>query len=496
MPDRVDLTSPEDTVAIALGTWIHAEPGPDYGTESLEQRLISQNLMRPGGVLALRSYGVRQMSFPLTIPSGPLGFSLTQWESRLRRAAQNGAVLDVRPEGGSYLMRFDIIDGRWEPDYEVRVNRAGRRRGTLYLDTQPFGYFPTWITVASAAQADMPLRATWVASLGDAPIMSARLTVIPTLIAMGSGPNGTWIPDLLTWGISGQAGAGIDSPSGLVRVLMPSAMTHSGVGSVGSQSFASQVSPNELTQIFGPGGNGGQFFELAFARAMGPPPGRYRAYVWAKLSPSTVVPGMLGMYVRNFTWFGVPSQMNTATVMPANASGGSQPWYGASPAYQFLDMGELTWVSQANTDDIRDDEIRLAFRPGSWNGTTVIRVAGMYLHPISGANGILNYGLGYPTVASSGAVQIDGQFRAWSGSGGAAYIEQYNAAAHNVRRHAAAGGYLGGLPYIRPSDNTLSLNIEARRTGTNVATPAVRAGIIKADYSLEYRPTFLFVRDP
>src|SRR5689334_17709782 len=138
--DTFVLTGPHGS-QVNVGSWVDpSNGGVDFGAQDLLKSVYGQNSLAEGGELAYESLGVRTFRFPLlvsaaaAIPSG-----LTGAEAWLRELARSGgAYVDVLVEGTptADAIRFDVINGRWEPGYSLYHNRAGRRAGTLFLDVQ------------------------------------------------------------------------------------------------------------------------------------------------------------------------------------------------------------------------------------------------------------------------------------------------------------------------------------------------------------------------
>jgi hypothetical protein len=196
--DSYLLQGPNGTV-INLGSWIVADAGQlDFGARDLIKALYAENAAAEGGVLAFETANVRRMVFPVRLASSaflPTG-GLAGIESAVRLAARPGAVIDLMPEGVATgdAVRFDVLAGRYEESFDLRISRAGRRDGLVKLDVMPFGYLPTTILLASVASIGLPgvLAIPNASIFGDVPGL-ARVVIQP------SSPTGfggaTWLPD-------------------------------------------------------------------------------------------------------------------------------------------------------------------------------------------------------------------------------------------------------------------------------------------------------------
>jgi hypothetical protein len=203
MADDIFLTGPLGT-QWNIGSWVEKSAGVDFGAAQLVRQTYGQNAWAEGARLGFESAaGPRRMTFPLIVPSGGVaGLSLDVIESSLRQMVRPGGFVDLRLDGvwPTDAVRFDILGGDVaHRNYTVDVQRIDRRRFTLSLDTQPFGYWPTWITLASVASWGLlPLPFTGGGSFfGDVPgpaIISAQ----PTVISASAG--GTSLADMVAWG--------------------------------------------------------------------------------------------------------------------------------------------------------------------------------------------------------------------------------------------------------------------------------------------------------
>jgi hypothetical protein len=112
-------------------------------------------------VLAFENVGVRKMEFPLRVASIGAPFNgAAGVQAWFRTLARPGATLDVQLDGVATAdaIRFDVGAGRFElGGWNTHLfTQLDRFEGTLKLDTQPLGYLPTTILLASAASIGGP----------------------------------------------------------------------------------------------------------------------------------------------------------------------------------------------------------------------------------------------------------------------------------------------------------------------------------------------------
>lgn len=476
----------------------------------------------PSAPPAGRSVGIDQMEFRSAYQQR----AVREWESQLREYAMPGAFISVQPEGvpTSEAVFFDVIDGRYEPEYNIYENRAGVRKGTLYLTTQPWGYWPTQILLASqAANATAPLSLTWDPGtiVGDAP--GDALVRIRSLIAtqgvLASAYN--YRLDALWWSMARASGATV--------MLSPSVFTAatpynnvSGASQVLAAGFSSDAySPvgAELQVRVTP--SIGRWFPFA---EWSPNPsvdalyrGRFRVFAYLRTTPSYALPVQITSDARNgaLTLAALASSNQVATLLPQMATSYADLNSGnaanASGLFQILDLGEHVWPPAASGFTAASG-YNWAFRLWANFGATspgvaspAIELGGVYLLPLGNA-GLFPRGLVAPTlnnvVATVGAavyggyaeiqnVKLDTAQRsilglhAYDASGLDHYI--------NVVEDLLAN-YRGILPQVTPSTGTLDAGFGGRLEGVAGATNATFHG--QGYYmggSVSYRPRFQFL---
>jgi len=161
--DNFVLYNPDGATYINLGSFLRIADEPvDVGNANLQTPFAFESPGVGGGVFG-GGAGLRRMSLPLMLGSNAAWGGLSNIESMVRYFARKGAWLDIQTFGvpSAEAIRFDIEFGVWEPRYETRVGELARRRGDLKLITQPYGYWPTWILIASAPSAVATMAQNW-----------------------------------------------------------------------------------------------------------------------------------------------------------------------------------------------------------------------------------------------------------------------------------------------------------------------------------------------
>ena len=508
MPDNVVLYGPGGASPVNLGSWLRADPGADYGARGLVQAVEAESFA-DGGQFVYDRAGVRHMAFPLRLASGGAGLSLTQLESLVRLNARPGGYLDVQPEGvaSAEAVRFDLVHGRWEPDYSVYMQRAGRREGALLLDTQPYGYWPTWITLASAASVmspgRLPVRAASV--IGDAPA-PVRLVVLPH--EQGAYPSsavGTvYRADFLAWSIGGGPSVPTFLPGGSWLITASGAGGGQPAGTYFSSPEASTISGSPTIARYTAAVNTAVFSQLGAYTLDARAQGRHRVFGWFRWwggNPSTIqvavdcvgasYPGAFASAapvasITHVASLAVPTRMN--------ASGFGYP-------YVMADLGEVQ-IPNVPGHDLAFPSYQMQLRLWSlWPNTTpteVLDFAGAYLLPVDGPAGYIPAFLNQPSAGVSSPFAVGVAFDTAARS-----MTFRSATAASAPIFAAVEGYparhyqIGGLPYLGASDTNVNVILEDRRlysSATSWAQPPMRAALTAARVSVAYRPTFQFLK--
>jgi hypothetical protein len=468
--DHVYLTGPQGTV-IDVGSWIRTDPGPDYGAHDLVQQQYAESALAEGGRFAYETEPVRRMTFPLMVPSGGLaGQSLETIENLLRQCARPNGYIDIQPDGtpSTAIVRFDILGGRVNHDpYSIPIQRAGRRQLSLALDVQPFGYWPTWITLASVASVALPgvLSFNAPASLiGDIPAL-VELVALATGASSG-GANPTYMFDAFAYGNAGR-------PSFSAQLAGGSWVT---AGTVIGDRYALG---SQAAGVPYPAAAAGWALKLSYPIPSALEPayrGRYRAF--ALFSGHASVPYQVSLDAGLDTLAALASAAPIATVAPT--SGAYDVW---------LDLGELT-LPAVGSGIQQQQLLRLWANPVSIGASSMFTFGGAYLLPLDGESGIMPRGLSQPSVGIAHASQTITGFRAAPDVGPAPWVSS----------QPAANGYIyyrGQLPRAGASIVQFDL-IGMQRLGSvasGVYPDMIRAdGSLRAQASVRYRPRFSFLR--
>lgn len=511
---------------IQLGTYVLAD-SVDFGAVGLQQPLIVGNPMRDGGVLAYSRANVRRMSFPMILPSGGLGgFSLTQVESFIRRNAAGGGYIDLQPANvpTAEAVRFDIISGRWEPDYDMRLNALSKRTGVMTLETQPYGYYPTWITLASVTNAGGgPLiKQTFFGAsiLGDAPFAPVRLQFLCSNIDTNlASLGGTYVTDFMAWSIDRSPTWG--RPSMLVMASLAGGSAghlawRFGAGTFIADAFASAITPQLVHKTFIPPGvaTGVALVSLQLSANYNYG-GRHRLFTWAKLEPSGVQPLGLqieGAFLYQFGNSDYRPFLNTATIIPNGmavasslAHGPSSGSYGAiaSSAYVMYDLGEVSFQVPTYPIGYANAVLNVYYTRASTAASAQLTMAAIALLPLNGDSGIVPRGVfegstgylqGYYNQVErdwlvGGEMPPGGIFAQNIMVGNGEYVNTFGYG----RERALPYAYTSDPRFVPATDNTLTL-ISAQRRFMMSPTPMIAGAQTMTGYSLIYRPTFTFMK--
>lgn len=461
MADNLVLYNRAGASAVNIGSWLQADPGPDYGARGLIQAIETEGFA-DGGRLAYERAGIRKMSFPLMLASGGAALSLANLEALIRDNARPGGYLDVQADGtpSADAIRFDIIHGAWEPAYSVYLQRAARRQGQLLLDVQPYGYMPTVILLASGVSASYQdtFQLTWNPGsiLGDAPALAVvafhasvatYMTLAPTL--GGAGNTGQfWRPDGYWWSLARPSGAtGFSVPADFTAATTVNQNTAIGSNNI----FQATIAPLNTTPF-------GAYMRLDLmpsgidawkqivlrqmpASAAQLYAGRYRVYGFFRYIQSVASPGLSnaqatqplqilldeapGSYLTGVAPMASAYPVATLiSVAPTGLSGVGTPWPDAmrfgngglggatEPGFNLVDLGEHSFPPQAS-GAWAPWQLRLWARMGTSFVGTYPRVdfAGLRFQALDGPAGILTSGAQQPTT--NNIVGTDGAGNFW-----------------------------------------------------------------------------------
>ncbi len=460
--DNVVVYGPGGASPVNVGSWLQADPGPDFGARDLRRALYSEHPYAEGGRLGVEYTGLRRMSFPLMVRAA-LGASLTEIESFLHGVARPGGYVDVQPGGtpSAQAVRFDIVAGRWEPDYQIRENDIALRRGMLRLETQPFGYLPTWITLASAASVglpgflNLPTGAGAGSIFGDAPGFAeiAVQPTVPTQFALG-----TYIVDQVAWSLGAR-------PSFTALWRAPSLAQSSAVSSLGGDAFAlgSQVfytfPPPSYTDFL-------EIANLTIGEALEPAyRGRFLAIAYVHARPSQAnywTPALDVVHPGNRKRALGSAPRAVDLISPA--VGGLGPFTG-SPGYGYVNFGEVT-IPEAASGVGQPVMLRLWAKPvanvAAGVATPIIGIAALQLLPLDGAAGV-QLGIGYPSIAPQPSV---GRFVIDPADGPIVAAATGSLASTSPLQDGLLN-YTGDLPRVAPSVKRLDLLELQQRIGAH-----------------------------
>jgi hypothetical protein len=414
----------------------------------------------------------------------------------LRQMTRPGAYVDLKPDGvaSSEVVRFDVLGGRVNHDpYMVRLQEIGRRYVTVELDTQPYGYWPTWINLAPSQFITSPGRISIKAAsvIGDAPAY-ARLVVAPTTALIASGMASSYQVDFISWSLGG-------GPS-LPGMLSGASMQGAVFGGYVTDTLASTLAGGATVTRFSiPPASAG--FGISLNTVNGywsldnTARGRHRLYLWAQLNLAAGV--QMSADVSGRSQAGPLASANPVATLVMTGSQG-----GATGLYSLYDLGEhqipnppehgLAYPSyQAN--------LRVFFARGSNAATALVYVAGAFLQPVDGPNGVIPYGLAQPSILGVGNgvndLAIDSLARSVE-------LKNTNFASRldpDAIEFTQPGWpwHRGGLPYVGGTDTNLSIVSELRNSLTQLATWAALPGRGRhttSGVTLQYRPRFSFLK--
>lgn len=506
MSDNFVLYGPGGASPVNLASWVDLSAGgPDFGARGLEQAAVADSALADSGRLAYTFSAPRRMAFPLVVPSGPAG-GLLAAESLLRAAARPGAYLDLQPEGvpSAEAVRFDVIAGRWEPGYETRIHAAARRRGVLELDTQPFGYWPTWITVASWGNTSTGSQMRVAGFVGDVPA-ETRMQVLVQQAASAVIPNtdqvpvaGTWMTELLVPTFKRQASF---APLLMQGAVSPNAPIANGGSWFSDTTFSRTLAAtyNRYPLTAGDSWSRVLYWQIFQSGGAVSYHQRFRVFGWVRQTASTGFPVrvVVDALDNSSDAFAMASSNQVATVVPGAASGvGGVGAFGAIPSsmWQVVDLGELSFPrNPAASGAISNHYLRVWANAGpSQIATVPIDVLGFYLHPAE--QGYIGEGLNLPTVgavtaASWAQFQTDTLRRAVEVTpfAGATSMPP-------IEAHDRWAQWRGALPRVTASDSAVSFMMAGRRVNAAATAPYGHQGFLWTSGRIEIRPRFLFLK--
>lgn len=498
--DSYVLYSPGGASPVNLGSWIRADPGPDFDPAAVMRSSYDEG-PGEGGIISTRRSGVRRFRFPLIVGSDAALGGLVGAERYLRELSRPGAFIDLQPESvaSADAIRFDVIAGRWQPEYNLRHNAIAKRLGTLELDVQPYGYLPTWITLASWTSATVWSQAIALGSLpGDAP-GQWQLQMMASIAGASVPGGGSWYPDYLAFGIA--RGGSLPAFGNATAASAPYSLTGTYNNADGNALFAATTLMaywiNLATTSFQPA------FRWGAALGNHPYIGEHRLLAYMKLTPSQALPFQVTADVLDFELTGEPlaSAAPVATLAPGVASGTPGGW-GAQPssAYVMLDLGVVKFPQHGSTTlGLQSPIVRIWVAPATTNtgiATSTIHFTGLSLIPLGAVHGIMPMGVMRPSIAHPSAygskIAVRQKERlVQQGSWG-----QTPGTLLQSPQRSALDYFKGSLEPLEATqaDVTLVAHAAARKAGASTGAPLVHAGVTTISLQLEYRPRFQFLK--
>jgi hypothetical protein len=406
MPDNY-LLAGLGTV-LNLGSWLQAEPAPEFGTADLRRPEYSENAYTEGGVLAYQRSGVRTMTFPLLLASSGTYAGLDGLAAHIQDLALSpGAYVDLMPHdvATAQAVRFDVVHGELRHrNYSPHVQRHHYRTYDLVLRTQPFGYLPTWITLASAASIGLPGVASIPAAsiFGDAPGL-VRLHVDATAPANAT-QVGTWIPDVLAWSLAGRAALVNPMPGASWINALPGGAGgyYANGNTLTGTSLLVQFSPTHL------GWTTMAYHTIASANELAAR-GRHRAWLFAHGYRHNIG----GWNALQLSLDAVPETTPSAPMGSAAQIATMMPPQASNSDFEILDMGEIT-IPPLGSGIGQGCRLRLWFNKATYAATSDVGFDfdGLWLQPL-GPAGVMPRGLAWPdyTTPSMGRFALDAYSR-------------------------------------------------------------------------------------
>jgi hypothetical protein len=509
MYDYYHLTGPGPGSTMNLGSWLMADPGPDFDANGVMQNITAENSALDGARFVSEYGRARRFTFPLLLASGPAG-SLDGVEGMLKRLARPGAYVDLQPAGvpTGEMIRFDVISGEVAPRYSVPLQRHARRLVSLSLDVQPFGYMPTWIKLASVASWGLPgtLRFASAPALGDVPGYG-EIIIGHLASGLAAHAGGSWMMDYLAWSLNATSPGFIFQPSAPFpfngEIVRSNTSLASGIG--GASYIPRPGSNGALAMHINGGASGWQYFP--FFEHSTPsqlfPPGAYRIYAYAKLvssgAASVGIPITIDRAEYSSAQTGAPALASGAAVATLPGSLATPVLLSqASPQFGIVDLGIVRYPSQpTGMGDIYHTTRIWLNSPAVGNPTTLVTFGGYFALRTDGPHGVITQALSAPLRSYSPADQ-----KFWFEGRGRTVRRLYLTASVLEQAYAGdlRGAYRGQFPMIGASIAALDIITGARAASNfDVATanptylPNHTANY-RAFVSVRYQPRFSFLK--
>lgn len=524
------LYDPAGASPINLATFLRIDDGYDVGDAGINDPLLAD-----GALFGGRGYGVRtnlrEWQLPLRLASNGAWGGLRALESGIRANLGRRSYLDFQPGGvaSAEAVRFDVEAGILSIDHRPRIADMARSDSVLRLWTQPFGYWPTLISMVLAGAGSqinsgapwtafipaasiigdgiIPLRLEWqligqasLASSGAQSRLPQRLVYsfhsqpsVPSLIWSGFVATSGGMGRTIVGGFTPVWGGSTTNPSYGPVVAVSTGLSLYVSGSYAATAVANNFAPTAFVPLvqmpLASSGGLGSYYA-----------GRHRLYAWARpLGASSFGWLVAGLIDKNgFENSPMPtSRINTyATV--AHPSVGAMFANGPS-GWNVVDLGEVSWPPAGSPTAAlsANPNIALWGRPlasvASWGAVASlgpsqgIEIGGFGLIPISsvGAFGILSAVGGNSSAGSDqlSAPIIDGIQRIAADGSGLRPLSAYLNGDMPVwdRRNAIASGLaVTVLPYSVPSSARPQMGVSPEMHNMAV--------------TFRYRPTFQFLR--
>ena len=469
--DHYILTGPNGS-RVDLGSWLMADPGPDFGAKDLIRAEYAESPLSEGGLLTAEHVGVRRFSFPLR-PRSCAGIAggLPGVEAFIASLARPGAYVDLMPEGTATAdaVRFDVLGGRYEESYSVALQRIGRREGELKLEVEPYGYWPTEMILASTASIGLPgaLAINGASILGDVPAR-ARIAIQPTITnTIFTGSLATYIPDFIAWTMGDRASAFFGASS-FVRWFGYGGTIIGAAKGVGSTVHNVYPLVRDTWQRIG-------YVRINDSALHGP----MNAIAFLGAVGATTVKAEMKIALDAVTWRGQNYSLASARLPVSLYSPGHPSHVYSGDSLDLVDLGRLC-LPPAASGVAQVNLVRLWVKPGpSYTATSALSFGGLALMRQDAPMGLLSDGvIPYP----SDRLVLD------SLGGDRIYLMDDDEV-RGIPRH-----YRGGLPELAPSQIFLSLIGAARQVQAPSTSHLAYPGTMHAAVSITYRPRFRFLK--
>lgn len=144
----------------------------DPANPAFSEKIFSRALLKEGGVLALESFNLRELVFPLKLHAAT-STAMIAIEQQINQIINTpGATASWQDDGLSQSTTFDLQTGQFDVEYNYRASQQHWLLGKLRLFGQPFGRTPSPRVFAAASGVGPLLMISPYAS-GGANILGA-----------------------------------------------------------------------------------------------------------------------------------------------------------------------------------------------------------------------------------------------------------------------------------------------------------------------------------